>query len=89
MANIDAAVTLMQQHQYCLWLAEPQGQKNIPPIPDSKGVAIFVGPEGGFTENEIACLQNAGAHSISIGVNILRTEIAALAILAQISQRQV
>ncbi len=42
-------------------------------------VAIFVGPEGGWSEEELARAQNAGAEAISLGPNVLRSETAALA----------
>ncbi len=41
-------------------------------------VGIFIGPEGGFEENEIERLQGIGAHIISLGKRILRTETAAI-----------
>lgn len=45
---------------------------------------ILVGPEGGFTENEIRLLAAAGAVPITLGPRILRTETAALVALSQI-----
>jgi 16S rRNA (uracil1498-N3)-methyltransferase len=45
---------------------------------DSRAIALFIGPEGGFSENEIEHLVSAGAHSISLGKRILRMETAAL-----------
>ena len=41
-------------------------------------VGVFIGPEGGFEEKEIEILQTAGAHIISLGKRILRTETAAV-----------
>lgn len=41
-------------------------------------VAIFVGPEGGFSPSEIRSLVNAGARPACLGPFILRTETAAL-----------
>ena len=42
---------------------------------------IFIGPEGGFEQAEVAAACEAGAHQISLGSRILRTETAALALL--------
>jgi 16S rRNA (uracil1498-N3)-methyltransferase len=42
---------------------------------------VIVGPEGGFTPNEIAEAEAAGCHSISLGKRILRTETAAMVAL--------
>jgi len=46
----------------------------------SKGdVFMILGPEGGFTENEIEQARRAGFKSVSLGPRILRAETAALA----------
>ena len=39
---------------------------------------IFVGPEGGWSEEEIAALQEKGVRSVTLGKRILRTETAAI-----------
>lgn len=49
---------------------------------DTKSISIFVGPEGGFEENEILSITNAGGFSATLGPRILRTETAPLAALA-------
>lgn len=46
--------------------------------------SIFVGPEGGFSENEFDALDKAGAIGISLGKTILRAEVAAVAALAKV-----
>jgi 16S rRNA (uracil1498-N3)-methyltransferase len=43
-----------------------------------KRVLIAVGPEGGFTEQEIKQAEEAGFRSVSLGARILRTETAAM-----------
>jgi 16S rRNA (uracil1498-N3)-methyltransferase len=45
-------------------------------------VALAVGPEGGFTVNEIDALTGAGFRGLRLGPRILRTETAPLAALA-------
>ena len=45
-------------------------------------VGIFIGPEGGFEQAEVALACEAGAHQISLGSRILRTETAALSLLS-------
>lgn len=42
-------------------------------------IALFIGPEGGFTLEEMAKAQQAGLISVSLGSRILRAETAALA----------
>ena len=41
-------------------------------------VALFVGPEGGFTPQEVATAQEAGALGVSLGPRVLRAETAAV-----------
>jgi 16S rRNA (uracil1498-N3)-methyltransferase len=56
-------------------------------IPDSwpltPDCALAVGPEGGFTDEEISLAENHGWRSISLGPRILRVETAAIALAAR------
>ena len=45
---------------------------------NAKTVGIFVGPEGGFEEDEIEQLQNIDSKVVSLGPRILRTETASV-----------
>jgi len=45
-------------------------------------MAVIIGPEGGFAEEEALLLKNAGAESVTLGNTILRTETAGIAALA-------
>jgi 16S rRNA (uracil1498-N3)-methyltransferase len=47
-------------------------------------LALAVGPEGGWTEEEIKLLEGAGWKSVSLGESILRTETAAVAGVAAV-----
>ncbi|MDY2957132.1 MAG: 16S rRNA (uracil(1498)-N(3))-methyltransferase [Lachnospiraceae bacterium] len=49
---------------------------------DKKSVSIFIGPEGGFDDDEIDFAIENGAHIISLGRRILRTETAGLMLLS-------
>ena len=49
---------------------------------DAKSIGIIIGPEGGLTEGEVSDVQNWGAHVVTLGPRILRTETAAPAALA-------
>jgi 16S rRNA (uracil1498-N3)-methyltransferase len=49
-------------------------------------VACAVGPEGGFTEEEVALARQAGWRVVSLGPRILRVETAALALAVVSSQ---
>lgn len=45
-------------------------------------INIFVGPEGGFSEDEIALARNFGFQAVSLGARTLRAETAAIAACA-------
>lgn len=47
-------------------------------------IALLIGPEGGFSEQEIDWLVSRSAKTVSLGSRILRTETAGMAALAQI-----
>lgn len=51
---------------------------------EAKSFGIFIGPEGGFTEQEIQEALHQGVHSVSLGNRILRSETASLVTLANI-----
>lgn len=50
----------------------------------NQSIGIFIGPEGGFDEDEIGRLESIGGITISLGKRILRTETAGLVILSVI-----
>lgn len=50
----------------------------------ARDIALIIGPEGGLTKEEAAALQARGAHSVSLGKRILRTETAGMAMLAML-----
>jgi 16S rRNA (uracil1498-N3)-methyltransferase len=66
-------------------LAHPEGE----PLPSAWGAIdagkprlVMVGPEGGFTADELGEAQAAGAKIVRLGATILRTETAVLAVAA-------
>lgn len=59
-------------------LAE-KAQPLIKELPSATDVAAFVGPEGGFTEQEQELLERCGAIEVSLAATTLRVETAAVA----------
>jgi 16S rRNA (uracil1498-N3)-methyltransferase len=47
-----------------------------------RSILVVIGPEGGFSAAEAACARERGAHIVSLGAQILRTETAALVLVA-------
>jgi len=60
-----------------LWAGAPTGLGQALPE-DATGIRLLVGPEGGFSEEEIDTAREAGVAEASLGPSILRTETAAL-----------
>ena len=57
-------------------------KKIIEAIRPGESVAVFIGPEGGFEESEVAEALAAGIEPITMGRRILRTETAGLTVLS-------
>lgn len=57
-------------------------QKEVEQAVKEKTIGVFIGPEGGFDDTEIACIEEAGFHAITLGKRILRTETAGLTTLS-------
>ncbi|HVZ59572.1 MAG TPA: RsmE family RNA methyltransferase [Terriglobales bacterium] len=56
---------------------------------DSEGeIALAIGPEGGWTEDEIRAFDEAAWQQVSLGRNILRAETAAIAALAVVRAKE-
>jgi len=49
------------------------------------GIALATGPEGGFTDSELAAAQASGFEQIRLGAHVLRAETAAMAVVAAVS----
>ena len=54
----------------------------IEAIEPGQSIAIFIGPEGGFSEQEIELCQNNDIKPITLGKRILRTETAGFTIIS-------
>ena len=51
---------------------------------DSRRINIFIGPEGGFDEAEVASARESGVLPVSLGRRILRSETAGIAAVAAV-----
>ena len=79
---LAAFADLLEPHGHPVFIAQPGGQSifELEPLLPVRGTAIIaIGPEGGFSEDEVRTARSRGALSLSLGSNILRTETAALA----------
>ena len=60
--------------QYCHQLTELSGD-----------LVAMIGPEGGFSKDELKLLESLNATAITLGDNILRTEVAAITAVSQLA----
>ena len=54
------------------------------PFPVPRSLLLAIGPEGGWTDEEVALLEEHGFARYSLGPRILRTDTATVALLAQL-----
>ncbi len=84
--DLDAVLALGTAHDavLMLWeLAEPKPlREQLDEIGAGCRLLVIVGPEGGLSQREAEQARAAGAHLISLGRRILRTETAALVLTA-------
>ena len=65
-------------------LAEDMGRTReiLEKLEPGQDIAVFIGPEGGFEEEEIVGAMEAGVIPITLGKRILRTETAGMTVLS-------
>lgn len=61
-----------------------QTKELISGLKPGQDIAVFIGPEGGFDETEIAFARECGIRPVTLGKRILRTETAGFTVLAWI-----
>lgn len=84
--SFDEMLSQIQDKDLVLFLYESEIDIKIKDIlrkfDKAKQIAIIVGPEGGFSEEEASKAVSSGAVSVSLGKTILRTETAGAVALA-------
>ena len=68
---------------------DPEGEHSLPSLsaPSAGGVAIAIGPEGGWSPRDRDTLRAAGFSGLRLGPRVLRTETAGLAAIAALQAR--
>ena len=65
--------------------------KDGEPSPDCSRLnarpVVAIGPEGGWTDGEVALLESNGFSRYSLGSRILRTDTATIAVIAQLMKK--
>lgn len=67
---------------YELWEGMDKTREILGGLKPSEDVAVFIGPEGGFAEEEIEKAMQDGIIPITLGKRILRTETAGMTVLS-------
>lgn len=76
--DFSKAVELSAQKEQAILFYEADGVPLKRLLQQPKSVAIFIGPEGGFEDDEVKLAVETGASICSLGSRILRTETAAI-----------
>jgi 16S rRNA (uracil1498-N3)-methyltransferase len=69
------------------WLLDPFAALSLSQAPLSGALTIMIGPEAGWSDEEEALAKAAGATGVRCGPRVLRTETAALTVLAAVATR--
>lgn len=83
--NLDIVVSQYGDHKIVITHEKSRNKPGIPPsIGREKRLLLLIGPEGGFSNEEVKSAEAAGGVIVSLGDYRLRTETAVIAILAQL-----
>jgi len=71
-------------------VAHPYGESSAAdlPAPQDSRLLLAIGPEGGWTDEEVEKLEANGFRRYSLGARILRTDTATVALLAQLMPKE-
>ncbi len=86
----DTSLAQLDTFSRCLFFSPQRDQKSqtrhiqtvLRETPCPTSIALFVGPEGGFSDQEITRAIESGCTLVTLGRNILRTETAAIVAVA-------
>jgi 16S rRNA (uracil1498-N3)-methyltransferase len=84
-AELEAALAqtaALADPRFVLWEGEPSQSLPAALAAGPQAVVLLVGPEGGFSEDEVASVRRAGFVAASLGPRILRAETAAIVAVA-------
>ena len=80
--KFDDMLICASKYDLVLFANERAGKNmNYEELKKAKSIAIIVGPEGGFSEEEKKRIIDGGAKSISLGKRILRSETASIVMM--------
>lgn len=83
--HIDDFIRTPSCDSMVIYLAErdfAQGNLRVPNVSAEEDTYLIVGPEGGFTEEEVALFRERGYFGLSLGASVLKSETASICALA-------
>lgn len=84
--NFKDMVKAIKDYDLVLFFYENISQQNLKTVLQENkqvnNIAVIIGPEGGFSDEEAETIMNEKAYGLSLGKRILRTETAGLAALS-------
>ena len=82
--SFDDALGLMKRHSLLIACYEEEQTNDLAQAlrNEAEDIGIVIGSEGGFEQQEIERMKQAGAEVVTLGRRILRTETAGIAVLA-------
>ncbi|HWT14378.1 MAG TPA: 16S rRNA (uracil(1498)-N(3))-methyltransferase [Patescibacteria group bacterium] len=86
-STLERAARLFAVSDDTRLVLHPEGGRPLARIDCGDAVTIAIGPEGGFSERDLAVLDQAGFTRITLGPRVLRTETAGLAAIAALQTR--
>jgi 16S rRNA (uracil1498-N3)-methyltransferase len=85
LAPISLNDALAHKEDTCNVFMDAEGESSISFGDNAGPIKVFVGPEGGFSANELKMLRDACQHRLRIGETILRAETAAVAAIVKLA----
>ena len=70
---------------FCWELEQETTVREVLSLNVDKNIIVLIGPEGGFSEREVSKIKAAGGVSVTLGKRILKTDTAAVSVLAMIN----
>lgn len=88
LAGIQSLQTALHERNEATKLVlAPSASQHFETLPETRSVALLIGPEGGLTDAEILSARDQDFAGLSLGPRILRTETAALVALTMVQAR--
>ena len=94
MPNLEAPLSLeaclkAYKDDFCIGMLPTSNKKfsDLKPLGPEQSVALFIGPEGGFTDGEEELMQDYEIRTVNFGSRILRAETAVIAGLTACQQQ--